>query len=159
MKNNLIYFTLLLIVSLVTSCGPNFIYEKDYEIANQAWTYSDTLDFEIDIVDTTAIYNLYLDLEHSTDYAFQNIYLQVYTQYPNGKRTKDLLPIDIADKSGKWYGKCNSETCQLRVNLQEGAFFNAAGTYVITLEQYMRKESLSGLNSMALRIEDTGKKR
>lgn len=159
MKNNLIYFVLLLTLGWFTSCGPNFIYEKDYQLANQAWTYSDTLDFKIAITDTTAIYNLYLDIDHSADYAFQNIYLQVYTQYPNGQRTRDLLPIDIADKTGKWYGNCNSETCQLRVNLQEGTFFNAVGEYVITLEQYMRKESLAGLNAMALRIEDTGKKR
>lgn len=159
MKNKLAFIPLLLLIGCLSSCGPDFIYEKDYDLANEAWTYSDTLDFKINITDTTAIYNLYLDMEHSTDYAFQNIYLQVYTLYPNGKRIKELLPIDIADKTGKWYGNCDSDMCQLRVNLQEGAFFNATGDYVITLEQYMRKKSLLGLKSLALRIEDTGQKR
>ena len=154
MKQHLMFFYLLLLALLFTQCSPSYVFEKEYDIANASWTYADTLDFDIHIEDTTALYNLYLDIEHAFNYSFQNIYIQIRTSYPSGKQLKELLPIDFADKTGKWYGKCNSEWCQLRVNIQQKAFFNKKGKYVITLEQYMRKQELKGIKKIAFRMEE-----
>ena len=143
----------------ILSCGPNYIFDESKEIEGGEWAYVDTLNFEVDIKDTLEIYNLYLDIEHSTDFSKQNIYIQIYTQFPSGQRIKERVAIDFADKLGQWYGDCNTEKCDLRVNIQEGAFFNLAGKHVFTIEQYMRIDPLPGINKVALRIEDTGQKR
>lgn len=149
----------MLSVFTLISCGPNYIYEQTFEIANTEWAYKDTLDFEVEISDTLEIYNLYLDIEHTTDYAKQNIYIMIYTQFPSGERIKERVAIDFADKMGQWYGTCNNSTCQLRINIQQGAFFNLAGRHRFTIEQYMRINPLPGIKSIAFRIEDTGQKR
>ena len=144
---------------MLLSCGPDYLYEKSFEIANKEWTYEDTLNFEVEISDTLKIYNLYLDIEHSTDYAMQNIYILIYTKFPSGERIKERVAVDFADKTGRWYGECNAEVCNLRVNIQKGAFFNSVGKHLFTIEQFMRINPLPGIKSIALRIEDTGQKR
>ena len=143
----------------ILSCGPNYIFDETIEIGQAGWAYADTLNFEVEIEDTLEIYNLYLDIEHSPDYAKQNIYILIHTQFPSGQRIEEQVSIDFADKLGQWYGDCNAETCSLRVNIQEGAFFNLAGKHVFTIEQFMRIDPLPGIKKVALRIEDTGQQR
>ena len=83
---------------LILSCGPNYIFDESKEIEGGEWAYVDTLNFEVDIKDTLEIYNLYLDIEHSTDFSKQNIYIQIYTHFPSGQRIKERVAIDFADK-------------------------------------------------------------
>jgi gliding motility-associated lipoprotein GldH len=140
-------------------CKEDFYFESNKVITSDQWSYQDSLDFTFSIADTSMVYNLYLDVNHSMEYPFQNIYLQVATQFPSGKRLKERLPIDFADKTGIWYGNCDSEWCNLRVNLQQGAFFNAIGDHTITLEQFMRVNPLPGIRRLSIKLEDTGRKR
>ncbi len=140
-------------------CKEDFYFESNKTITSGEWNHQDSLDFTFSIADTSTIYNLYLDINHSTEYPFQNIYLQVATLFPSGKRIKERLPIDFADKTGRWYGNCDSEWCNLRVNLQQGAFFNAIGNHTITLEQFMRVDPLPGIRELSIKLEDTGRKR
>lgn len=158
MKNRFLTVAIILIFTLL-SCGPNYIFDETLEIADDGWAYGDTLNFEVEITDTLEIYNLYLDIEHAADYTKQNIYILIYTQFPSGERIKERVAIDFADKTGQWYGDCNAEKCTLRVNIQEGAFFNLVGKHVFTIEQFMRIDPLQGVKKIALRIEDTGQKR
>ena len=156
---NLLYTTAILLIFTFFGCGPNYIFDEAREITDGEWAYEDTLNFELEIQDTLEIYNLYLDLEHATDYSKQNIYILIYTQFPSGERIKERVAIDFADKTGQWYGDCNAEKCSLRVNVQQGAFFNLPGKYIFTIEQFMRVDPLPGIQKVALRIEDTGQKR
>ncbi len=158
MKDLFLAFSLFSIFTIF-SCGPNYIYDQTFEIAEDGWAYKDTLDFEVEITDTLEIYNLYLDIEHATNFAKQNIYILIYTSFPSGERIKERVAIDFADKMGQWYGDCNTEKCNLRVNIQQGAFFNLLGKHTITIEQYMRINPLPGIKNIRLRIENTGSKR
>ncbi|MFK7809483.1 MAG: gliding motility lipoprotein GldH [Saprospiraceae bacterium] len=158
-KKAICSFLFLTILLQFFACQEEFYFESEKTIAEDQWTYQDSVNFTFSIADTSALYNLILDIEHATDYRFQNIYLNVATKYPSGKRIKEQLPINFADKMGKWYGDCDSEWCRLRVNLQQGAFFNAVGDYTITLEQHMRVNPLPGVRGLSLKLEDTGRRR
>ena len=141
------------------SCQPDYYYEHQFDIADQQWTYKDTVDFELEILDTTRIYNLYLDLQHGLSYPHQNMYVLIHTTFPTGVRKTQQVSLEMADKTGNWFGKCSSEYCDLRIDLQKGAFFNLPGQYVFTLEQYMRLDPLPGVKSIALRVEETDQNR
>ena len=140
-------------------CGENYVYDEMHEIEKRAWNYEDTLDYTFEITDTTKIYNLLLEIDHTKDYAYQNCYFKIYTKFPSGERVDQLLSVDFADKIGQWHGDCGSNSCTILVDLQKGAFFNALGKHTITLEQYMRKNPLEGIHSLAIKLEDTGLKR
>lgn len=159
-KNTCFYLLNILIALVITACGKEkAIFEKDYPIQNQKWTYADTLDFSFDIADTMAIYDIVLKVKHSTAYPMQNIYTQIYTKFPTGERVKQLLSLDLADNTGKWEGNCSGDACDFTIKLQENAFFNIAGKHMITLEQYTRQDALPAIERIGLIIVDKGIKR
>ncbi len=156
MSKNYLFYLFLLTSFFFFSCGDNYLFEKNYTIEKGEWMYENTLDYAFEITDTTKIYNLLLEVEHSTDYAYQNCYFKIYTQFPSGEKTDQLLSIDLADGIGRWQGDCGSSTCTVLLDIQKQVFFNALGTHTITLEQYMRKNPLKGIEQLAIKLEDTG---
>lgn len=157
MNKFLLFFAPLL--CLLYSCGPTYIYESTHEIPGEAWTYADSLQYDIEIEDTLKIYNLYLDVKHSKSFRYQNLYTRVNTRFPNGAHIKEVLSLELQHKSGIWLGDCNSDYCTLRIPIQEGAYFNASGKHTIFIEQFMREDPVSGVKSIRLSVEDTGQSR
>jgi gliding motility-associated lipoprotein GldH len=150
---------LLLLSFSIFSCGKNYQYQKKYELEGEKWTYADSLEFAFDIQDTTNIYNLYLEIEHSTSYAFQNLYTSIHTIFPSGERLDEKLSLEMANKAGGWYGECGRDYCTLTIPIQKNAYFNQEGRYTILLEQYMRQDTIPGIRRIAFMLEDTGENR
>ena len=161
MIKKLFYLCLPIVLGLsITSCGKKkILFEKQYDLKNAQWTYRDTLNFDFNITDTMAIYDIVLAIKHTPQYPMQNIYTNIYTKFPTGERVKQLLNIDLADNTGKWESDCNSSECAFEIPIQPNAFFNQAGQHSITLEQSMRTDSLSGIKSIALKLVEKGVKR
>lgn len=146
----------LLIASVVTlllaSCSQDLVYEKTLDIPSDAWRYEDTLKFEFDIADTTKLYALSLDVAHAGDYGFQNLYVQFHTVFPSGKTETKLVSLELAAPTGVWNGSCSGNECRVRIPLQAKARFKETGRYTLAIEQYMRQNSLPGINSMSLMV-------
>ncbi|MCB0631119.1 MAG: gliding motility lipoprotein GldH [Lewinella sp.] len=140
---------------IFSACGPDYLYEHDYEIPGGEWTYADRLEFPFEIDDTSRIYNLWLEIGFNTDYKYQNLYTRVHTRFPSGETLEEPLSIELADKLGRWYGDCNNSYCTLRVPIQQGAFFNQPGAYQITLEQFMRQDPVRGIRNIGFQVERT----
>ena len=156
-KNDSGLLSLLLFLFLTTACGPDYLFQEERTIPNGQWTYADTLDYAINIEDTIAIYNLYLELEHASTYGFQNLYVRIHTRFPDGQRPVKVVSLELADKAGVWAGDCNSKRCAVRIPIQENAYFNQPGDYLFTIEQYMRQDSLPGVESVVFLVEETGR--
>jgi len=158
-NDNCLRSNLYIILALAlgfSACGETYFYEKTYNLPNTQWSYSDTLDFEVDIQDTIKTYNLILDIEHSADYPFQNNYVYIHTHLPSGEHLGKQLSLDLAQKSGKWNGECSGDKCDLRIVIQQNAYFNQIGKHRFSIEQYMRTDSLSGIYAIGLKVQETG---
>ena len=156
-KTGLLLYTFL--VLLLTACVPKYALNKTYEISNGEWTYADSLRFEFEIADTVTLYNLLLDVKHSTEFGFQNLYTNIHTQFPNGTRLSKPLSLELADRAGIWQGDCNAKTCTIEIPIQEGAYFNQPGKYVITMEQFMRDSLVKGVQSVTLKLAEMGEQK
>jgi gliding motility-associated lipoprotein GldH len=163
MKNNkscALAAVAFIIACLSTACKKEkVLFEKEYPFPTAQWQHRDTLNFAFDIADTMALYDIFLTVKHRTDYAFQNIYTQISTQFPTGQRPQQLVNVDLADNTGAWNGTGAGKMRTYNVDIQQNAFFNQSGKYVITLEQFMRTETLAGIESISLRLVDKQAKR
>jgi len=167
MKNNVqkpmnrLYVLLLFsgLACLQTACGPDYYFQETKPIADGRWAYPDTLDFRFTVSDTLATYNLYLDFEYADTFSTQNIYVKLHTRFPDGNRLGKQKSFDLFDGQGQPLGECSGGTCRLHAVLQERAFFNQPGEYVITLEQYTRSNPLPGVRSVGLTLEATAVRR
>lgn len=153
------FLLLIFLVVAFTACGPNYLFEEEKDIQSAGWMYRDTLDFRFSITDTSALYNLSVAFTYADTFPNQNVYIKFYTKFPDGKRLSKPLSFDLFDPEGKPAGKCSGGTCSTDIPIQQNAFFEKAGEYVITLEQFGRKEPLPGIKTIGFMVEKTEKKK
>lgn len=158
MKFHLLLPILIAALALV-SCGHSYEYETDIALPDTGWLYADSLQARFDIQDTSAIYNLYLSLEHSTAFPYQNFYVRIRTRFPDGQLLTEQVSLELANKIGVWLGDCNADACQLRIPLQEGAYFNQPGAYQLAIEQFSRDNPLQGIQHIGFHLEKTDKRK
>lgn len=159
MINKNILFGLFAGLLLWSACGPDYLFKEEKNIPGARWAYKDTLDFAFAISDTQALYKIAVQFEYVDTFPTQNIYAKFYTRFPDGKRLTKPLSFDFFDAEGKVIGDCSGKTCRTDVTIQENAFFEKPGQYLITLEQFCRVDPLPGLKTVGLTVQKTGKKK
>ena len=142
----------MLSLGILLSCEPQPFYEEKIELGTDGWATETPLSFKTEIQDTAIIYNLELVIEHTPDYRYQNIYLNIKTLFPHQDSREERLSIDLADKKGKWIGKCNSKSCKCKVYLLDNFKFPTPGNYGFELSQDTREETLTNIRSLTLQL-------
>jgi gliding motility-associated lipoprotein GldH len=149
-------FTFLALLSFaLLACGPDFIIQESHDFPKGTWAYADSCVFKVNIEDTSKLYNIYVEVAHSDEYDFQNLYVLIRTVFPDGKRLDKVVSLQLADQIGQWNGNCSGANCKLRIPMQENAFFAKKGEYQFVFLQHMRKDNLGGLKSLTFGIEKT----
>ncbi len=147
------FLCLFLLSISLAACGSNFVYEETHRLAAEGWPYGEELAFGFDISDTAQLYNLHLVLEHSTRFDYQNMYVKIQTRFPNGEVLEEQVSLELADKFGRWSGKCRGEQCKLPIVIQQKAYFNQVGEHKIAIAQWTRTNPLLAIQSLGFKLE------
>ena len=147
------YLCLIFLTSVIYSCDKKPLYEEVQSIEDGKWHQNNIKTFDVELVDTSAIYQIYVKTENSELYSYANLWLFVSTQGPDsGLFYRDTFECLIADKTGKWYGKK-----EMGGNWQHNIPYKlmkipTAGKYSISVQQAMRHEIIENINYIGLRI-------
>lgn len=145
---------MLVLTSFLVGCDdPVKIYEQSHDIPNQTWNKDHLVEFAFDITDTTQHYDIIVNLRHTTFYPNSNMWVMVYTTYPDGTEQEQRLELTMADEKGKWFGECTGDICYVQQYIQQRAYFNQTGTYKLAFEQIMRTDDLKDIMAFGLRVE------
>lgn len=147
----LAFFLYLFLGIIVLSCQSDFIFNEKKTL-NQPWNKSETVNFEFEITDTLAYYNLNLFLRNTTDYKYSNLYLFVNTLFPDGHQSRDTLEFVLADIKGKWLGKGSGKIKESNILIRQGLVFPHVGIYHFEFEQAMRATSLYGIIDIGMQL-------
>ncbi len=150
-------FVLIAIVGISVAIGckkESYYFVHRYEIAPQGWYYDSTARFTFRIDDTARIFNLWLDVEHSPQYAWQNLYVQIRSYLPDGKIDTQVLSLELADESGHWQGHQRGKIIRAPILLQDSFYFPDTGQYRIEIDQYMRINPVRDVQALQLRLEE-----
>ena len=144
-----------LVLSLfLVSCFDFPYYSESYVVDSSGWQSTDSLRFNFNIADSTNRYNCAIDLSHTENYPFSNIYLFVDFEFPNGKNRVDTVHIPLADRTGRWYGSGLGDMTSLNVALYDGFAFPITGNYSVTVIHGMRRDPLEGITDLGFRLEE-----
>ena len=124
------FYLLILAISLI-SCD-NTVYENYYSFENESWNSDSLKSFDFDIEDTLATYSLNINVRHSIDYEYQNLFIFVSGE------VKDTIELMLADKNGKWKGSGISDVREFTYSLKKDRTFSKKGKNSINIEQAMR---------------------
>src|ERR1051326_1495677 len=90
---------------LATSCDRNRVFEDNVNIPDYNWDVNNKISFDVNIPDTTSLYNLYVNVRNASHYPYANLYIFVNITFPNGKTRKDTVGVVLADANGQWKGE------------------------------------------------------
>jgi gliding motility-associated lipoprotein GldH len=159
-KNSIQYFVLtaLFAILFLTGCDSGRYFEEYKEVPKGIWNKDIPLTFEVDIKDTITSFDFYINLRHSTEYPYSNIFLLLHTTFPHHKFAKDTVELLLADPSGAWYGSGAGSLRDNNVLLKRNIRFPFTGIYKFELYQAMRVDDLPFVTDAGIRIEKHKKK-
>lgn len=148
---NILFAAILLMI--FSSCDPQRVYEKNIRINPDGWPAEEEILFEVPINDSVQLHNFYINLRHSENYRFSNLYLFIDSYLPGGSHARDTIELILADNKGKWYGKGFGKIKEYQVLIRKAVTFPVTGVYKIGIMQGMRTENLQGIEDVGIRIE------
>ena len=127
------------------------MFSEFHSFYNSEWKQQEFVRFEVPVQDIHTPFEVFLEIRNNNDYPFQNIWLFIDYRNPKGEIRSDTLQAELADVYGKWYGKGISlYTYSFPYDLNTQ--YRDTGTYVYTIRQGMRENSLKGISDIGLRI-------
>jgi len=144
---------LFLVLFVLIACDKNAILDKNKKIHNAEWHFMELKKIETEITDTISGYNLYINVRHTIDYQYSNLYVFMTTYFPNNTIARDTIEIPLANEKGAWYGQGWGKNRYLKMSLGNNISFPYIGLYTFEIEQAMRTEILNEISEIGLRIE------
>jgi len=161
MLKNSLFFVLIANV-LFCSCDSNRVFDEYKSVPNQ-WHKDSIISFTITPPDSTNNYNLFVNLRNTNDYKYNNLFLIVEMDYPNGKIEKDTLEYKMAEPNGELLGTGFTDVKENKLwykGYNEPFVFKEKGEYKINIQHAMRQnsqvygiENLEGITDIGFRIE------
>jgi gliding motility-associated lipoprotein GldH len=144
---------MVFLVFLMASCDSKRFFEENKTIETGVWLNTKAPSFTVNITDTLARYDLYLNVRNDGVYPYSNLYLFIHTTLPGGKTATDTVECQLADPDGKWRGSGLGNLKFNRFLFQRAMVFPHKGIYRFELEQAMRVKELKGIRDVGIRIE------
>jgi gliding motility-associated lipoprotein GldH len=155
-----VFWTVIVLMILVTGCEDNRIYEQYIDFEEGYWLVDNKPEFEFVIDDTNVRYTLYGNVRNAVSYPWSRLFLTYYLQDSIGNQIHKSLISDylFESKSGEPLGTSGlGDIYDHRLMLLKDYQFKNAGKYKIKFEQFMRTDTLQGVLAVGLRIEKSVK--
>jgi gliding motility-associated lipoprotein GldH len=146
------FVIIFIVVCSLTACNQIELFEKNTPIPNLKWQNNFNATGVFNIIDTTALYNVFVVLRHTDAYAYNNIWLNIGLQGPGDsmKTQKINLPLVRSDAEG-WKGIGMNDIWEIREKIAQLPLKN--GNYSFSIAQIMRDNPLQHIMSVGLRLE------
>ena len=133
-------------------CHRRTLYHHFVNISDEGWHLDSCCQYYIPQLDSPMLYSYYLTLRHSSNYPYQNLWLEVSYIDTSHIISKDTIEIYLASTRGRWLGESRGSVIEMPVILKsEGRFHSVSDRIVI--RHLMRDTFLYGLYDIGLRIE------
>jgi gliding motility-associated lipoprotein GldH len=160
MQNRVSWFFVTLLLGVI-SCDSNRMFDEYKSVPNQ-WNKDSIIEFNITPSDSITPYNLFVNIRNTSDYKYNNLFLIVEMNFPNGKVVNDTLEYLMTKPNGAFLGTGFSDVKENKLWYKEGVVFSEIGEYKVKIQHAMREngdikgvENLEGITDVGFRIEQT----
>lgn len=149
----------ILITVLFASCDKKRVFDE-YKSVGKAWNKNTVVGFNLPKLDTVKRYNLYVNLRANDNYQFNNLFLIVSLEQPDGLTKVDTLEYQMAEADGTLLGDGFSDIKESKLFYKSNVQFKASENNKVYIKQAVRKtgkvvgvENLEGITAVGFRIE------
>ncbi|MCW9038512.1 gliding motility lipoprotein GldH [Altibacter sp.] len=154
------FLIVLLCIVSFASCSSDTVVSETKNLPGH-WKASDAVSFNIPQLDSLKRYNVFLQLRNTNDYPFNNIFLIVSMEFPQGKTLVDTLEYRMANPDGSWLGEGIGSVKDNKLWYKENVSFKEVGNYNITITHAVRNNGdvegvtqLEGITDIGYSIEE-----
>ncbi|TDD78137.1 gliding motility lipoprotein GldH [Flavobacterium caseinilyticum] len=148
---------LLLVVILFSSCDKKRVFDE-YKSVGRAWHKDSIVTFNLPQLDSTKRYDLFVNLRANNAYKYNNLFLIVAMELPNGFTKVDTLEYEMTSPDGTMLGNGFSDLKESKLYYKENVKFR--GKYKVYIKQAVRENGkvpgvtvLDGITEVGFRIE------
>ena len=148
---------LILVTILLFSCDKKRVFDE-YKSVGSAWHKDSIVTFDLPVLDSTKRYDLFVNLRNNNNYPFNNLFLIVAIEMPNGFTKVDTLEYQMANPDGTLLGNGFTDIKESKLYLKENVKFR--GKYKVHIKQAVRQsgkipgvQELEGITDVGFRIE------
>lgn len=146
-------------ILFLISCDEKRVFD-DYKSVGNAWNKDSIVSFDLPKLEPTKQYNLFLNVRNNDNYPFNNLFLLVSLENPDGLTKVDTLEYAMANLDGTLLGEGFSDTKESKLFYKENLKFDKKGLYKVRIQQAIRQngkikgeKELKGITEVGFRIE------
>lgn len=136
----------------LSACDNQAIFDQNTTITNRSWSYDQKPTFVVDVKDSTAKYNVYINLRHTSEYDYSNLFLLLHQKGSQIQDTAYRKEIKLAELDGKWLGKSAASLYEIEYLAKENFIFPDTGKYTYAIEQNMRENPLKNIADVGIKV-------
>jgi gliding motility-associated lipoprotein GldH len=151
-------FFYILIAILFFSCDKKRVFDE-YKSVGNSWNKDSIVTFNLPELDSAKSYDLFVNIRDNNKYPFNNLFLIVSLEQPNGLTKVDTLEYQMADEEGNLLGEGFTDVKTSKLFYKEKMKFKP-GKNTIHIKQAVRQtgkvsgvEKLDGITDIGFRIE------
>ncbi len=152
-RSRIIFLTTLICILFLNACEQSRVFDKNIAIGNNGWAYGQPLQFEVSVIDTTESYNMFINIRHTDEYPYNNLWINLTTILPDSSIVSSKVNVELSMPDGKWTGNCVDGICYNAVLIQKNFRMPQKGKYTFILDQDMRMNPVPGLLDVGIRVE------
>jgi gliding motility-associated lipoprotein GldH len=152
-KRRLLYASLIIIACFTACKDQRTVADDNQSINNRTWSYVNKIRVPVVIKDNKVPYNVFINLRHTGDYKYSNIFLLIHMKTPAGKVGTERKEFKLAYPDGQWLGKGSGNLYSYQLPYKSNYVFPDTGNYWFEIEQNMRDSPLKEIADVGLRVE------
>jgi gliding motility-associated lipoprotein GldH len=156
-------FLFIFLIILAVSCDKKRVFD-DYQSVNSGWKKNSPATFLIEKLDPKKDYNLFVNIRANDDYKYNNLFLIVSLEQPDGLTKTDTLEYQMAQDDGTMLGDGFSDIKESKLVYKERFKFKYPENNKVRIRHAIRQsgkvsgdEILEGITDIGFRIESTEK--
>jgi gliding motility-associated lipoprotein GldH len=145
---------ILVLILMLSSCIEQPEFEKVYSFNHMTWDQNVKPEYTFEIKDAKIEYDFTISLRTTTDYKYNNLWILMKTEAPDGGSTRDPFEIVISNPDGSWVGKKTGTVVETSLYFK-GRKLPQTGTYKFVIEQGITESKINEVLDLGFRVEKT----
>ena len=135
----------------LTACRQDIVFSQFVSIPSGEWHVDSVAQFDYQIADKEAGYQMLVYVRHTERYPYQNMWLFL----DNGTQ-RDTIEFYLADDRGQWLGDKHHGFIEMPVLIEQNYHFSDTGHCAMTIQHGMRDSLLRGVTDIGVEIKRNG---
>ncbi|MHA8080458.1 gliding motility lipoprotein GldH [Aquirufa regiilacus] len=148
---------LFMMVLFAFACQNDTLVDQTVSLSEHGWLQKNKIVIDFQVTDTSKAYDVRVALRQSIEYPYYNLYFVPKVINPEGKVIKRAFAEAFLydAKTGKPKGSGLGDMYSHQYTIFKGLHFTRLGKHQVSLEQYMRTDTLKGIISAGASIIET----